>query len=65
MKHCGVNDFLTQHLGEIFEALYLTDTVEEICRTKDLWKYLQWNQGEISPGIWPYNVWWYEKVIHA
>ena len=36
MKHCGVNDFLTQHLDEIFEALYLTDTVEEICWTKDL-----------------------------
>ena len=40
LKRC-VNDFVTYHLGEIFEGLYLTDSVEEIAR--GLSKWTRWN----------------------
>ena len=33
-----VDDFVTWHLGEIFEALYLTDSVAKICRIKRTYK---------------------------
>ena len=31
---CYVDDFETSHSGEIFESLYLTETVEKICTTR-------------------------------
>ena len=31
LKRCVI-DFVTYHLGEIYEGLYLTDSVEEIAK---------------------------------